>query len=95
MNDSWASYKNGESEVTEFIKWLGGTKDDWKERTDMKWVIQLGQIKFIYFPMSEKLVIYGETKQLRVTVNKFITFIQAKQNTKGEDVDRNLLTRRW
>ena len=83
MADSWASYKNEESEIVEFIVWLGGTNDDWKERNDTKWVIQIEQIQFLYFPMGKKLVVYGGKKQLRIAVNKFMTFIQENRKTAG------------
>ena len=54
MTDSWASYKNEEKEVMDFINWLGGINDDWTERGDAKWAVTIEHAQLLYFPKHQK-----------------------------------------
>ena len=86
--DSWAAYKNEESEINDFVEWIGGTPNDWAERGNTKWVMRWGNVELLFFPNSGKQVIQGEKLYVGVMAEKYKTFIQAKQKAQGRKVEK-------
>ena len=94
MASSWAVYGNEEHEVDEFATWIGKKTNDWAERKDGKWMIDLGGTQIIFPPYTKKLLLKGNKEQVCVLSKQYKDFIQADQKSPGGKIGESLKPRR-